>query len=573
MNKLLLITVVVFSGCLFSLDAQKYDFNWLLGYGITATSVSGDFGITLFDFNQGNLIVKPVPQCTMDFIFVNSIISNREGKLLYYSNGEFVENGLYQRIIGAQKLSRSSNSYQAILFLPHPDGSDRYMLFFSRDTGGRVDPSAVYNNVDERYFLFSNENNPQEGELVFRDSIILIDTLADGRQTACRHANGRDWWILMPERNSFGYYKILVDVHGPRVIGKQILMDRSIEGVTQVTFSPDGRYYATQITVSATVGAFTLIYEFDRCSGDLTLIAKQNIPGRSSSAGISFSPDSKLLYYSVADRLYQCDLNASDILASSILLDSIDVIPRWGLNYDKHLLAPDGKIYINSKFASPVMHVINFPNLRGKDCQLIRSGIDLTFNNGISNMPFYRLGPIDGSTCDTLGINNNPWAWWRYDQDSTEHLKIQFVDASAYEVEEWYWDFDDGITSSDTSPLHTYSKNGVYEVCLIVKNKNGADTLCRTLYIGVVSNSDPNKNMDFQLFPNPCTSVLIINVNDYLPSKMLMTIYNLEGTEVLHKRLYQGSNVIDVEGLNSGVYVVQIKEQGIIVRSEKLVKM
>jgi len=31
--------------------------------------------------------------------------------------------------------------------------------------------------------------------------------------------------------------------------------------------------------------------------------------------------------------------------------------------------------------------------------------------------------------------------------------------------------------------------------------------------------------------------------------------------------------VIDLEGLNSGVYVVEIKEQGIVVRSEKLVKM
>ncbi|MBK9716234.1 MAG: T9SS type A sorting domain-containing protein [Saprospiraceae bacterium] len=93
------------------------------------------------------------------------------------------------------------------------------------------------------------------------------------------------------------------------------------------------------------------------------------------------------------------------------------------------------------------------------------------------------------------------------------------------------------------------------------------------MYIGVVSNSDQSKNIDFQLFPNPCTSFFIINVNDYLPSKMLMTIYNLQGTEVLHKRLYQGSNVIDLEDVNAGVYVVEIREQGIVVKSEKLVKM
>ena len=75
------------------------------------------------------------------------------------------------------------------------------------------------------------------------------------------------------------------------------------------------------------------------------------------------------------------------------------------------------------------------------------------------------------------------------------------------------------------------------------------------------------------MFPNTTKSFLIINVNDYLPSKMLMTIYDIQGKEVLHKRLYQGSNVIDLELMNAGVYIVEIKERGIVVKGEKLVKM
>jgi len=567
-----LIVFIYISGH-FILSAQKFDFNWLLGYGKTATSSGKHFGITQFNFDNGNLLIKPVSESAIYFVDINSIISNWEGKLLNYSNGDRLYNGQHQKVVGAQNLDRYANTPQALLFLPHPNGLEQYLLFYSRDTAGRVDTTSVYNASDSRYFLFSNENNSEAGRLIFRDSVILVDTLLQGRYTACKHANGRDWWILMFERNSYAYYKILVGQNGPRFVGKYNLKERNVGGVTQVCFSPDGKYYATQSTVSRTVGQFTHFYAFDRCTGDLSLIASQHLEGGSATAGISFSPNSKLLYYSVSERLYQCDLNAADIFGSSLLLDSIDVQPQFGLTYDKHLLAPDGKIYISSKNSAPYIHVIHKPNLRGLACMAERSGIEITYNVGISNMPYFRLGPIDGSTCDTLGIDNVPWAWWRYDQDSTEHLKIQFVDVSAYEVEEWYWDFGDGNTSRDTSPLHTYSKNGVYEVCLIVKNKNGADTLCRTLYIGVVSNSDQNKNIDFQLFPNPCKSFLIINVNDYLPSKMIMTIYDLQGKEVLHKRLYQGSNVIDLDDVNASIYVVEIREQGIVVKSEKLVKM
>lgn len=89
----------------------------------------------------------------------------------------------------------------------------------------------------------------------------------------------------------------------------------------------------------------------------------------------------------------------------------------------------------------------------------------------------------------------------------------------------------------------------------------------------MVSNYDQNENIDFQLFPNPSTVFLIINVNDYLPSKMLITLYDLQSKEVLQKRLYQGSNMIDLEEVNTRVYVVEIRERGIMVKSEKLVKM
>lgn len=558
------------------LSAQKYDFNWISGYGKSVLSPSGSyFGVQIFDFNTGNFRIIPAPQTELDFSGANGIISNRGGELLYYCNGYSLEYGNHMKVPGAQELNNTYGALsladaQTVLFLPHPDGSNRYLMLYGKDSLSKIDNYGRWSTADFRYMIFDNTKDSLRGTVEIRDQILFRDTLLSGRLTACRHANGRDWWILVPERNAYGYYRVLIDNKGPHLIDKQFIQEKFVEGISQVCFSPHGDYYVSQTANHD--GSFTYLFAFDRSTGLLSLKAKQ-VNGFSNATGVSFSPDNKLLYISLTQKVIQYDLEAVDIFNSGIIIDSIDKWPRFGLNYERHLLAPDGRIYINSSASAESIHYIEHPNIRGLGCGIHRSGIKTTYNVTLSNHPYYRLGPLDGSTCDTLGINNIPWAWWRYDQDSTEHLKIQFVDASAYEVEEWYWDFGDGNRSRDTSPLHTYSKNGVYQVCLIVKNKNGADTLCRTLYIGVVSNSDPNKNIDFQLFPNPFTSVMIINVNDYLPTKMLMTLYDLQGKAVLHRRLYQGSNVIDVEGLNSGVYVVEIKEQGIVVKSEKLVKM
>jgi hypothetical protein len=66
--------------------------------------------------------------------------------------------------------------------------------------------------------------------------------------------------------------------------------------------------------------------------------------------------------------------------------------------------------------------------------------------------------------------------------------------------------------------------------------------------------------------------ILIIQVNDYLPEKMIMNLYDLQGNKIITKRLYEGSNIINTESLSSGVYIVEIIERNRIVKSEKIVK-
>jgi len=55
-------------------------------------------------------------------------------------------------------------------------------------------------------------------------------------------------------------------------------------------------------------------------------------------------------------------------------------------------------------------------------------------------------------------------------------LTVQFTDQSANSPESRKWDFDDGQTSTEKNPIHTFNVARVYAVTLTVTNKFGTDT-------------------------------------------------------------------------------------------------
>jgi bacillolysin len=56
---------------------------------------------------------------------------------------------------------------------------------------------------------------------------------------------------------------------------------------------------------------------------------------------------------------------------------------------------------------------------------------------------------------------------------------LSFKDVAVDGVETWYWDFGDGVTSTEKFPLHEYQQSGTYSITLIVCNDIGCDTLTR----------------------------------------------------------------------------------------------
>jgi PKD repeat protein/type II secretory pathway component GspD/PulD (secretin) len=71
-------------------------------------------------------------------------------------------------------------------------------------------------------------------------------------------------------------------------------------------------------------------------------------------------------------------------------------------------------------------------------------------------------------------------------------LAVQFTDLSTgEEIAGRYWSFGDGTLSTETNPVHTYLKNGTYDVSLTVVNAAGPSVATKSQYIVVSANSAP----------------------------------------------------------------------------------
>lgn len=84
-------------------------------------------------------------------------------------------------------------------------------------------------------------------------------------------------------------------------------------------------------------------------------------------------------------------------------------------------------------------------------------------------------------TCKTVSITSymTTVAAFTFSGDPT----VNFIDNSTLDPFEWYWDFGDGTTSTEQNPVHTYTDNGAFNVCLTATNPGGSNTYCEEVSI------------------------------------------------------------------------------------------
>ncbi len=144
----------------------------------------------------------------------------------------------------------------------------------------------------------------------------------------------------------------------------------------------------------------------------------------------------------------------------------------------------------------------------------VSSGFDVQFTDSSSNAvswlwdfgdgftdttanPFHTYGSIDwyyvcltttnncgvsDTICDSIFVCIAPIASMGYQLIGSD--TVAFIDSSAY-ASTWLWDFGDGGIDTTQNPVHVYTADGTYTVCLIISNPCGSDTVCTSITVCV----------------------------------------------------------------------------------------
>ncbi len=407
--------LIILLSCLHNtLSAQqaKYDYNWPLSYRTSDITDHPEYNGTLLNFQ-----INPVKRSYFEipfFLDASAAISDSLGHLLFYSNGCSIAHAEHKRMKNGDKINEGGQVYgqncgatgfgypnfQGLLILPFPNHSGQYIMLQVHR------PDDDWHNKDLLYTVVDMAQDSSRGAVTLKNVLAYReDTLMD-MLTAVRHANGRDWWVVVPKLLSREYLVSLVDNQGIHPPVVQTLPAVPMGGFAgQAVFSPNGKKYITMDAYG-----YLQVFDFDRCSGLLSHPRHVSFAGDTISAGgVAVSPSSRYLYISARTKLYQLDLAVADLTASSRFIaywDGYTEDQVLAYTFFQQMLAPDGQIYMRSTNGTRALHVIHQPDRPGRDCDFEQRAMDLlTWNYSLPNFPHFRLFDVPGSPCDTLGIN------------------------------------------------------------------------------------------------------------------------------------------------------------------------
>jgi hypothetical protein len=386
-----------------TLNAQnKRDYQWIIG------GSSGGNGI-LIDFNDGSPNISP-KKTGLWMDGANTSMCDEEGRLLFYSdgcrimnarnkimkNGDSINPGILQRYFCP---SGGSTTRQGVLSLPVPNSDSIYYLF-------NLDAEQIpnFNPMTPRRLYFQSIDMKRDsglGAVVQKNQIAILDTFSRGYMTATRHANGNDWWILVPKALSNCYWLLRLNSEGIQAAelkcAGQVWSVRDDGG--GAVFSPNGKKY---IRFNEWNGLN--IFDFDNSTGELSKPLHLMFPNDTIrySANVAVSPNSRFLYAFARSKVYQFDLQAQDVLASKTLIAVWDGYSNPAATlFHMSALGPDGKIYISTPGSTYNLHVIHHPNCPGLKCGLEQHGVLLPAYNytTIPNLPHFRNE--ENSSCES----------------------------------------------------------------------------------------------------------------------------------------------------------------------------
>ena len=392
-----------------TVDAKR-DYQWIFGYPFYANGV-------ILDFNASPSTYKAFPKkLVRDMSIANANICDVDGNIQLFTNGCDINNRDFELVQNGDSINKSNifneicdragiPFVQITLILPKKE--QQYYVFYKNAEDLKDVNGGLFTSTNKLLYSIVDFKSDPKGVVLQKDKLLSPDTMIHGELSACRHANGVDWWLvdwLWNGSKDSTYRSFLVKpdtILGPfkAQIGRSMTRNSAQD---QAVFSPDGTRYA-RIRYRDGVHLF----DFDRSEGKFSNY--KFLPLNNSKVlftGVNFSPNSKLLYATIAEHILQYDLEAPNIAATRDTVAVYDGFTDFFQTKFCYIyLGPDCKLYVGPQNTVRYLSVINFPNRRGKDCDVAQHAIKLPtiVDLTLPNYPNFRLGAVGDNfaPCDS----------------------------------------------------------------------------------------------------------------------------------------------------------------------------
>ncbi|MBS1644153.1 MAG: T9SS type A sorting domain-containing protein [Bacteroidetes bacterium] len=513
MKKILSIICLLFVHLSASAQTNYHDKVWL----------QGELMLYRTEFNGANFPINGISKY-WGHVYVDigqSGICKADGTPLLVCNGynlfdtslNYIEDGdtlipklLYEYYDGFTAYDQSSiilpfNNEKYIVVTPTASDKEFVTYWANPSSTRALFDLLLYHEVDMHA-------NGGKGKVVKKAVPLLQDVMLSKTQMmACRHADGKSWWLLKQASDTNMIYKFLFtqdSIYGPFIqsFPEPHFTKWDIGG--QAMFSQDGTQYAT--TVQG-FGKF-FIADFDRCSGLLSRPRTIDVPIRStenpfdtsekdvSTCGLAFSPNGRFLYVNGFYTIQQCDLLDNNPNTRWTQLSGPDTTFRVFQRYSNIYPGPDGRLYISrSDGIGGTMSVINQPDRKGLASEFCRQCLRFPY-------VFFQ------GQWRTIGVTTPP--------------------------------------------------------CMPNYHLGAAANPC---YPAGVKAPLP-KEYTFSLFPNPASQSLRVNYS--LPGRLELYDMRGQRVKVIALMPRKGSVQVDVSALSAGVYLAKYLVEGQVLETRKL---
>lgn len=417
----------------YPLFCQKHDYNFLAKhpYGLGGASIS-------YSDSLSDIIFEP-------FYWDGSVIgcptfSDFDGNPLFYHNHLKVYDSLGRVAINGDSIG--VGYFQDLLLSSFPDNtgatgygasavipiSDSLFYLFHQSTEAWIGAPGWAIDIEEQGLPLQGYSDGlyltkirvrDDGRIYIRAEekklVILDEIMALSEFSVCKHASGKGYWIHVNSLLKDTAKRFLISEEGKVTpFGAYIYSDQNgrVNSASSVKFSSDGsKMSRLQFSNRPAIHSKLEIFDFDRCTGKGSRFFLDSfrvvIEATSFVGDTEFSSSGQYLYVGLGGILLQLDLESPSIM------ESIDTIWQWSdemysinpIFVDQFITLPNDKILCSAFPATPFLHTIHEPNLKGSACDFQFSShmmpldsANLPFHifiTGFPRFPNYRMEPSD----------------------------------------------------------------------------------------------------------------------------------------------------------------------------------